>query len=156
MSKEYFTSLQKQEIYSKKNQLFLKKRVLKTFLNLIEFFFNKRLEKDQFILDLGSADGTFVDVAKSSGFKALGLDINQLNLETDKISLENNSCDLITANSLIEHISNPENFLQECKRTLKDNGILIIVTPDWSLNIKNFYDNELLSYFLNFLFYDPT
>ncbi len=141
MSKEYFTSLQKQEIYSKKNQLFLKKRVLSTFLNLIEVFFNKKLEKDQFILDLGSADGTFVDVAKSSGFRALGLDINQLNLETDKISLKNNSCDLITANSLIEHISNPENFLQECKRTLKDNGILIIVTPDWSLNVKNFYDD---------------
>ena len=71
----------------------------------------------------------------------MGLDINQLNLETDKISLKNNSCDLITANSLIEHISNPENFLQECKRTLKDNGILIIVTPDWSLNVKNFYDD---------------
>ena len=31
--------------------------------------------------------------------------------------------------------------MQECKRTLKDNGILIIVTPDWSLNVKNFYDD---------------
>ncbi len=41
MSKEYFFSLQKQEEYKKKNQLFLKNREFITFKNLIKSFFNK-------------------------------------------------------------------------------------------------------------------
>ena len=39
MNKEYFQTLQNQESYGKKNQIFLKKRVLKTFLKLINVFF---------------------------------------------------------------------------------------------------------------------
>ena len=45
MSKEYFYIFTKTGNLLKKNQLFLKKRVLNTFLNLIEVFFNKKLEK---------------------------------------------------------------------------------------------------------------
>ena len=112
MSKEYFHLYKNRKFIQKKTSF--SKKQFNTFLNLIEVFFNKKLEKNQFILDLGSADGTFVDVAKSSGFRA-GLDINQLNLETDKISLKNNTCDLITANSLIEHISNPKIFCKNVK-----------------------------------------
>jgi len=141
MSKEYFQTLQNQDSYEKKNQIYLKKRVLQTFLNLIKAFFNKDVKKDSFILDLGTADGTFVEVAENYGFKSLGLDINKINLETDKIDLENETCDIITANSLIEHIKNPENLLKESKRLLKKNGFLILVTPDWAQNFENFYDD---------------
>lgn len=141
MNKEYFQTLQNQEPYEKKNQIYLKKRVLKTFLKLINVFFKKDIEKNSFILDLGTADGTFVEVAKNCGFRSLGLDINEINLESDKIDLENETCDIITANSLIEHIKNPENLMKESKRLLKKNGILILVTPDWSQNFTNFYDD---------------
>ena len=91
-------------------------------------------------MDLGTADGTFVEVAKKL-CRSLGLDINEINLESDKIDLENETCDIITANSLIEHIKNPENLMKESKRLLKKNGILILVTPDWSQNFTNFYDD---------------
>ena len=141
MNKEYFQTLQNQESYGKKNQIFLKKRVLKTFLKLINVFLNKDVQKNSFILDLGTADGTFVEVVENNGFKSLGLDINEINLETDKIDLENETCDVITANSLIEHIKNPDNLMKESKRLLKKDGVLILVTPDWAQNFKNFYDD---------------
>ena len=115
MSKEYFQTLQNQDSYEKKNQTYLKKRVLQTFLNLVNAFSNTDIKKESFILDLGTADGTFVEVAKNNGFKSLGLDINKVDLEKDKIDLKNETCDMITGNSLIEHIKNPENLLK-CKR----------------------------------------
>ena len=90
---------------------------------------------------MGTADGSFVQVAKDYGFKSLGLDINDVNLESDKIDLQSESCDIITANSIIEHINNPKNLLTESMRLLKKNGVLIIVTPDWSQNYKYFYDD---------------
>ena len=128
MSKEYFQSLQNQDSYEKKNQTYLKKRVLQTFLNLVNAFSNTDIKKESFILDLGTADGTFVEVAKNNGFKSLGLDINKVDLEKDKIDLKNETCDMITGNSLIEHIKDPENLLKESKRLLK---------KKWRLNISN-------------------
>jgi 2-polyprenyl-3-methyl-5-hydroxy-6-metoxy-1,4-benzoquinol methylase len=38
--------------------------------------------------------------------------------------------DVVVAGELIEHLSNPGNFLQSCKRNLKDDGIIIITTPN--------------------------
>jgi len=141
MSKEYFFSLQKQEEYTKKNQLFLKNRVFITFKNLIKTFFNKNIEKNQMLLDLGSADGTFVEVVNNNGLRSKGLDINEINFENDKIDFESESCDIITLNSVIEHINNPDNLLNEVKRLLKKDGFFIIVTPDWSLTYKTFFDD---------------
>ena len=44
-------------------------------------------------------------------------------------------------NSVIEHIYNPNNFLNEIKRILKKNGNLIIVTPNFRFSFKEFYDD---------------
>ena len=141
MSKEYFSALQKNEEYINENQLYLKKRVLITIQNLIKTFFNKNIKKGEFILDLGTADGTFVKVAKENGFQSLGLDIDQVNLENQSIDIKTETCDMVVANSLIEHIQNPTNFLREVKRVLKKNAFFILITPDWKLNIDNFFDD---------------
>jgi len=54
-----------------------------------------------------------------------------------EISLPPHSIDTIVSFETIEHLKDPEQFIQECKRVLKPNGILIISTP----NINN-YRNE--------------
>ena len=141
MSKQYFKGLQKTDKYNWENQLFLKKRVLKTFRNLVKTFFNKEIHSDQFLLDLGSSGGALVQVAKDEGLKSLGLDVDQINLEKDKIDINDKTCDIMSAVSLIEHLQNPENLLSEVKRLLKSNGFFIIVTPDWSFNMKHFFDD---------------
>ena len=141
MSKEYFTALKKTDKYKEKKQIFLKTRVFKTINSLIKTFFDKNLESHQFLLDLGSSDNSLVKVAQNYGMKAKGLDIVDLDLEKDKINLPDDSCDVVTAISLIEHIHKPENFLKEVKRVLKSTGYFIIVTPDWSSSMKSFYDD---------------
>lgn len=141
MNKNYFEGLKNTEKYNVKKQIYLKKRVLNTINNLIKVFFNDSLKKNQFLLDLGSSDGSLVKVAEEFGLKAKGLDINEINLENDKINLQNESCDIVTAISLIEHLYNPENLLAEVKRVLKKNAYLIIVTPNWSSNTKTFFDD---------------
>ena len=141
MSKEHYRALQKREDYKKDNQLYLKNRVLLTFKSLIKTFFNREIENGQFLLDLGTADGALVQIAKNEGLQSLGLDINQVNFETDKIKLGDESCDIISAISLIEHIQNPGNLLNETRRLLKRNGFFILVTPDWSYSMKNFFDD---------------
>ena len=139
MSKEYFEALKNSRDYDQ--QLHLKLRVLKTFESLIQTFYNKKMQKDDRFLDLGSSDGALVEVAKQRGYKAVGLDIDSCNFETDKIRLENQSCDIISAISLIEHMYSPYNLINEVRRLLKKNGFFIIVTPNWSENIKVFFDD---------------
>lgn len=59
--------------------------------------------------------------------------------------------DSITAGDVIEHLENPAQFLRECKRVLKNDGTLIISTPNAAflplqpleiLFIKKFYFND--------------
>ena len=141
MNSEYFEEIKKSYNSNSDSQLYLKARVFKTFNKLLVYLFNKEINDKMSLLDLGSSDGSFVEIAKDKGLKAIGLDINDVNLEKDKLPFENESFDLITANSLIEHINNPSNLLRETKRVLKKDGFFIIVTPDWSLNSKFFYDD---------------
>lgn len=141
MSKEYLENLVKRDDYEKENQNYLKNRVLKTFANLINTFFKKNIYELKNSLDLGSADGSFVEILKKNGFNALGLDIKDVNFENDKLELEDNSFDLVTAISIIEHLSKPNNFLTEVKRVLKKDGLFILVTPNWKFDMKGFYDD---------------
>ena len=141
MSKEYLENLIKRNDYEKENQNYLKMKVLKIFENLIKTFFNRNIYDLKNSLDLGSADGSFVKVLKENGFNALGLDIKDLNFENDKFTQKDDTFDLITAISVIEHLSNPNNFLTEVKRVLKKDGFFILVTPNWKFDMKNFYND---------------
>ncbi|MBT3720052.1 class I SAM-dependent methyltransferase [archaeon] len=47
-----------------------------------------------------------------------------------KIPLKDNSIDNIIAGEIIEHLENPMNFVKECYRVLKQNGLLILTTPN--------------------------
>lgn len=141
MKLNYFEGLKNTPEYKKDNQIYLKERVFNTLNNLLKTFFSKSFKKGQFLLDLGSSDGTLIEIAKNFGLQAVGFDIDKINLEKDKINLPDNSCDIVTALSLLEHLSNPSNFIDEVKRVLKKDGFFIIVTPDWQSNVKNFYDD---------------
>jgi SAM-dependent methyltransferase len=45
-------------------------------------------------------------------------------------NITENSVDMIYCSNLIEHVANPRVFLQECRKILKPNGVIIGVTPD--------------------------
>jgi len=141
MSKEYLNSLKKRKDYNKENQLYLKKRVFLTFHNLAQTFYKKDIMQFKNMLDLGTADGALVEISKKYGLNSVGIDANDMNFENDKFNFRDNQFDLVTAVSLIEHINNPKILLNETRRILNDNGIFILVTPDWEHSYKNFYDD---------------
>ena len=79
MSSEYFEEIKKSYNSNSDSQLYLKARVFKTFNKLLVHLFNREINDKMSLLDLGSSDGSFVQIAKDKGLKAIGLDINDLN-----------------------------------------------------------------------------
>jgi SAM-dependent methyltransferase len=53
-----------------------------------------------------------------------------LNWSRDRIPLSNESIDLVFAGEIIEHLVDPDKFLNECYRILRPGGYIIITTPN--------------------------
>lgn len=98
-------------------------------------------------LDIGCGRGEFLELLRENGFNSTGVDINNefvavcqakgLNVQkADGLNylktLEDNSLDLITGFQIIEHIEVDELnlIINECRRVLKENGLLIFETPN--------------------------
>ena len=125
------------------NRQELGEREIITFLNISEFYGNKIIlngKKKQF-LDLGCGDQHLRKSVEDRNLNYLGLDITDVNFEFDKLPLENNSIDFIISLAVIEHVSNPDNFLSEILRVLKPGGIVYISTPNWHYSYKEFYND---------------
>jgi methionine biosynthesis protein MetW len=106
-------------------------------------------------------------IAKKKFTSEVFADIEQpKNIEKVLKKNEMNKFDVILATSTIEHLKNPEKFLQICKKLLKSKGRLIISTPNiahWSIRISllkgkfdyseyGILDNTHLHFFTNHTF----
>ena len=97
--------------------------------------------KDKRILDLGCADQHVKKPLEEQGGKYIGLDIEDLNFETDSLPIQDNSIDVVMSLAVIEHIHNPEIFLNEIYRVLKPGGFVYLSTPNFKLCFKDFYND---------------
>jgi 2-polyprenyl-3-methyl-5-hydroxy-6-metoxy-1,4-benzoquinol methylase len=100
------------------------------------------------ILDVGCATGRFLQEFKSKGWEVAGIEIctaaadygnkkrqvNIFNCTLEEALFPEKSFTVVHASHLIEHLNDPVLFLKEVYRILKENGYLIIVTP----NIQSF------------------
>ena len=81
------------------------------------------------VLDVGGKDGSR---ARTEFYP--GADVTVVDLENGwdvmEDGLPNGDWDVILANHSIEHFSNPDHFLEECKRIMKPGTILNIGTPN--------------------------
>lgn len=97
------------------------------------------------ILDIGCGSGTLVKVLKDKygrNIKATGIDISRLGnsekylhfIQGSAMNLpfKDKSFDLIFITDVLEHITKPRLALKEARRVLKDGGVLIIRTPNYS------------------------
>jgi len=50
--------------------------------------------------------------------------------DAQNMPFDDNFFDTVVAGEVIEHLENPEKFLNEARRVLKDDGIIIITTPN--------------------------
>lgn len=102
--------------------------------------------KHKKILDIGCFDGTFLSLIKNRNNKFYGLDASDYAFKQSvkkkitvkqfffdditKIPFKQSSFDLINAGEIIEHIYDTDFFLEEIRRLLKKDGLLLISTPN--------------------------
>lgn len=100
------------------------------------------------ILDVGCADGKFVEIMEMDGYTAMGIDISCDAVRNAKMKglhvfsgtlrqlpSSHGGYDAITAWDLLEHIEDIREFLIDCKRLLKPDGLFIFSTPDAGADI---------------------
>ncbi|MCM8818095.1 MAG: class I SAM-dependent methyltransferase [Candidatus Omnitrophica bacterium] len=111
----------------------------KYFKNLLKKLKKYIPEKGK-ILDVGCGIGIFMSLMKENDYQVYGQDISSFALDFCKekgfkvynyLSEINSQekFDTITMLDSIAHIKNPIDYLQKCKKLLKQNGVLIIKTP---------------------------
>jgi len=135
--------------------------------------FKKRLEKiyglrkTGVLLDVGCHLGFFLDVAANQGFQVQGVEPNpfnaayardELGLQVETATLEEcefpNSCfDIVTLYHVLEHIENPIRLLQEIKRVLRDDGLLVVEVPRFNSASRRLFRSRWRSYQIDHLTY---
>lgn len=102
------------------------------------------------ILDIGCGDGALVELLNTKkGISCTGIDIDRgVDFEKDKLPYNDGVFDIIVMYSVIEHLYDPGNLLNEIKRICKTNGKIIIITSNFDLT--NFIT------FDRFFYNDPT
>lgn len=106
------------------------------------------------LLEVGCGRGEMLYEFKQMGITVFGLDarafdsellhgipIHYLNLETGRFPYADNSFDTVFSKSVVEHLHNPENFINEIQRVLKPGGRCILMTPDWQSQRYVFYND---------------
>ncbi len=141
------------------------------------------IDKEPSLLDIGCGRGEWMQKCSNHGFKSCGIELNSKMVEMCKDigldiiqgdaikvlkELPDKSFSLISCFHMIEHINfdSINKILIECKRLLKDEGLLILETPsidNLSISSRLFHidpthinpiNAELLSFTLNRIGYD--
>jgi len=104
------------------------------------------VSKGQYVLDFGCGQGAFSQRLVDAGFKVDSCDLDtdqikanvnrriKLDLNQDILSNFSEKYDALIALEIIEHIENPWKYLRDCISLLKDDGIIVLSTP----NVSNF------------------
>lgn len=113
----------------------------------IEKEIGKLIKKKSYvnILEAGCGTGNWMGLINESGKKVFGLDLssemlgkarhnyknlNLINADATQIPIKANSLDIIFSVNAIHHFADKEKFINECKRTLSNNGMLAIIGVD--------------------------
>ena len=107
-----------------------------------------RLVEGRQVLDLGSGEGFGAALLSETAGHVVGVDVDELTVEHSRLNyagpnlefqlgtavdlsaFEDGSFGAVVAFEIIEHVREQERLLSEVARILRDNGILVISTPD--------------------------
>jgi len=104
-------------------------------------------------LDVGCSIGLFLSLAKEKGFIVSGTDISSLSGKFAKekynidvkvgnfieLDFPNSYYDMITLWQVIEHLADPNTFLQKIFTMLKPGGFFCVATPDTNTIFRRLY-----------------
>lgn len=99
--------------------------------------------KNVSFLDIGCGEGNALILAEKKGWNVTGVDITDNRVDAAKkenikfcegalltLSLPSNQFDIVFMDSVLEHVTNPMDYLHEINRILKKEGILYIGVPN--------------------------
>lgn len=115
----------------------------RTFANSLKFIGQYKPARGR-LLDIGTAGGSFMAVAKENGWNVEGCEPNRWMCEWANkhyglqiapgtvfdMKLQQKSFDAVTLWDVLEHTPDPKATLKECLRVLKPGGILVVNFPD--------------------------
>ncbi|MCK9614261.1 MAG: class I SAM-dependent methyltransferase [Candidatus Omnitrophica bacterium] len=105
-------------------------------------------QKKTFLLDIGCGDGDYSQMASDLGFRTVAADIDEKRFRyknkiefrhcdvTKEMPFPDKYCDYVLFMEIVEHLRNPYTVMAEVNRILKDEGTLILSTPN-ILNLKS-------------------
>lgn len=120
------------------------------------------------VLDVGCATGYFLEVAKVNGFEPYGVEFSKYSAAIAKkkfgntnvclgtleqCDFENKYFDVIAMSDLIEHVRIPAQTLSKAAALLKDDGVIMIMTPDTKTLSNNLMGKRWTHYKLEHFFY---
>ena len=96
------------------------------------------------LLDVGTSIGLFLHLARERGWEGVGTEFNRRALEYAReryglevydrplaqLELEPGSFDVVTLNSVLEHVNRPLELLEEAGRMLRPHGALFLIVPN--------------------------
>ncbi len=163
-SASYFFS--EREGVSETDVLRLKRRTAELYINKL---LSMRDGQRGRLLEIGCGSGDFLLQARDSGFQVRGIETSEhaaatanrrLGVEVvecgevDTVALPDGEFDVAAFSDVIEHVRDPQGFLQRVHRCLRPGGLVFIVTPstdNWSRRLMGKrwmeYKTEHLFYF---------
>jgi SAM-dependent methyltransferase len=103
-------------------------------------------------LEIGFGEGYVLKAAQLKGWRPVGVEVTPAYAESvskrlgvpvllgqfQELSLPEESFDIIYVNSVLEHVTDPEGFLRECRRVLRPGGMAFFVVPNEDALINDF------------------
>lgn len=109
------------------------------FKKALKLMTEQGLQYPQDLLDIGCTQDSFMKLCPNC--KCVGMDINggenivQADIN-ERFPFDDKSFDIIFAGEIIEHSFDDSEFLRECSRVLRDDGVMILTTPNL-VSLKN-------------------
>lgn len=123
------------------------------------------------ILDIGCGPGFFLEIAEAHGFKGWGIDLSPYAIAYARKTFSEriiqgyltrdmfpeNHFDVIVAFDVFEHLYNPDKFLSITSKILKNDGIIMITTPNIKSLLSIFSRGKWVSFKLpeHIYYYSP-
>jgi 2-polyprenyl-3-methyl-5-hydroxy-6-metoxy-1,4-benzoquinol methylase len=107
------------------------------------------------LLEVGCGAGAMLDTMASKGWQVVGVDFDARAVEAvrskgrtvyhggvEEQNFRTESFDAVVMNHVIEHVHDPRGLIDECRRILRKDGSLVVITPNPTGNLHRIYGKD--------------